>query len=548
MSSAILLIWIAFASFWLYLLLFPAPAVIETDNAGGHIYFSANRQIILNQGDCVTLRWQVDRISAVYLNGQAQIGSGEVPFCLTGEIPTLRVIFQDNSEQIYTLNILTLLPSPLTWLAAILTIIVVGLHWHHIQPLFRQPARLAALIALLILMAGLLITFLIPNVQTIATANWLDASNALVSQITGITLLILLAITAFQIIRTPSDEKFSTSLKPPIRLWGIGLLLATGLIAGTIIAVNPLGMYGAMPYPSYQLLIRGLKTDGYNQLPEAPDIAIMGSSRAFTLSPTYIHDQTGHTAYNMAVEGGRIEDILIQARTMHAFPKVMLIEIQEGLRRQPNDIAARAPLNWLPYMSSSTALLTIQKRLEGLLDVNQFAQSIYTARYAPIYNHQPREWPEFAPDGEALRPPISASELERAILVDIGNIPAAHCDHVDDASQTDVNTLLSIAVDHHTSLVFYISPWNPRYYDALLKDDPQYQTCHAQTVSYMQNLAAAHDNLFFLDYAHLDGIDGIADETGYYDSQHLTTANSQRLIDHLADTLGAAVQRASEGG
>ena len=73
---------------WFYLLLIPAPAVIETTHAGGKIYFSANRQVILNSGDCITLRWQVDNIRAVYLNDEAQIGFGARR--LQGKASTLR--------------------------------------------------------------------------------------------------------------------------------------------------------------------------------------------------------------------------------------------------------------------------------------------------------------------------------------------------------------------------------------------------------------------------------------------------------------------------
>ena len=543
---------------WAYLLLIPAPAVIDTSNAGGEVYFSADRQVILNPGDCVTLRWQVDGIRAVYLNDEAQIGVGAMPMCITSKaseanaMPRLRVTFQDGSEQTYTLTILTLATAPLTWVIMLLAFLLIFLNWTQLQPLFRRRLRFTGFIIVLVMIGGLFFTYLIPTAETIATAHWLDAANALTSQLTGLTLLAVLLMVAMNIARgsaNPTDEKMIALLpsRSLILTWGVGLMLAMGLIAGIIVTIDALGMYFGSPYPSYQLLVRGLKTDGYNQLPEAPDIAIMGSSRAFTLSPTYIHDQTNLTAYNMTVEGGRIEDVLIQVRQMRVVPKVLFIEIQEGLPRQPNDIAARAPLKWLPYMSASTALLTIQKRLEGLLDMNQFAQAIYTARYAPIYNHQPKEWPEFAPDGAAIRPPITASELERALLVDIGNIPAEHCDHIDEASQADLNTLIQIAAEHHTALVFYISPWNPRYYDAVLRDDSQYQQCHNRTVEYIQQLTEAHKSILFLDYSRLDTIGGVADESGYFDSQHLTTANSQRLLDHAASTLDLAYQYAAQG-
>ena len=40
-------------------------------------------------------------------------------------MPTLNVIFQDGSEHTYTLNILTLMQSPLTWIIIVLALLVI---------------------------------------------------------------------------------------------------------------------------------------------------------------------------------------------------------------------------------------------------------------------------------------------------------------------------------------------------------------------------------------------------------------------------------------
>jgi hypothetical protein len=534
---------------WLYLILLPSPAIIETEQAGAQIYFSANRSIIFAPGDCVTLRWQVDNIQAVYLNDQPQIGNGESQMCVTGDqTPRLNVTFQDNSQQSYPLNVTVLTTSPLTSVMAALWILAALIHHQNLMRLIRQPHRLALLLGIVTLILYIFFSHLLPLSETIAMARWLDASNTVTHQIAGLTLIGVLIAFAITILReTDQTTPDTVSGRRLVSMWGAGLLIAFGLIAGTNVTVNPLGMYFASPYPSYQLLLRGLKTDGYNQLSTTPDLVILGSSRAFTLSPAYITGKTGLSAYNMAIEGGRIEDILIQARHMRAFPQVLLIEVQEGLPRQSNDIAARAPLRWIPYMSLDTALLTVQKRLEGLLDINQFAEAIYTTRYAALYTRQPKEWPEFAPAGFALRPDTTAADLEQQIQLDIGNIPALRCDQVDPTSQVEINELIQIADQHSTSLIFYLSPWHPRYAEAILNHDSQYQECRAASVAYLSQLTQTHPNVFFLDYSQLETIGGTTDETGFFDSQHLTAANSQRLIDDAAPTIDAAYQRAAQG-
>jgi hypothetical protein len=411
--------------------------------------------------------------------------------------------------------------------------------------LISNPKPLAILVTLFALCLIFFFAHLIPLSDTIASEQWLAASAATRELLSGIALLAVLVFAATMIGRDVFQISESMTTASPrflIGLWGIGFALTFGLIAATIVMINPLGMYFTNQYPSHQLLLRGSKTAGYQQLSPTPDVVIMGSSRAFTLSPTYIDEQTGYSAYNMAIEGGRIEDILIQTRQMQIFPKVMLIEIQDGLPRQPNDIAARAPLSWIPYMDFRTALLTVQKRVEGLVDINQLAEAIYTARYGAMYAHQPREWPQFEPNGFAVRPFINASELEQAILLDIGNIPPAQCEQVDQTSQAEVNTLIQMAQAHNTAIIFYMSPWHPQYVETLLTNNPHYQTCHALSLAYMNALDQSSDQVFFLDYSQLESIDGVADVSGYYDSQHLTEANSQRLIDHALPTLQVAYQ------
>jgi hypothetical protein len=530
---------------WLYLILLPAPLIIDTEQSSGKVYFSANRNVILGSGDCVLLRWQVDRIRNVYLNGQPQVGTGESETCISDEMPTLTVQFQDDSQHDYQLDITTLSTSPLTWVMVGFMLLAVIAHFTQVKSLVSYPKHLTLLFVLLTIIVIFFFAHLFPLSNTIASAQWLAASAATKDLLNGITLLIVLIILSVMIARDafqPNDGSTQHAPRFLIGLWGIGFALTFGLIAATIVLINPLGMYFANQYPSYQLLLRGSKTEGYQHLPQTPDVVIMGSSRAFTLSPAYIEEQTGYSAYNMAIEGGRIEDILIQARQMQAFPKVMLIEIQDGLPRQPNDIAARAPLNWIPYMDFHTALLTVQKRLEGLVDINQLAEAIYTARYGVLYAHQPREWPLFEQNGFAVRPSISASELEQAILLDIGNIPPAQCETIDQTSQVEIDNLIQMAQERHTAIIFYMSPWHPQYIETLLRDNPLYQTCHMQSVQYMKALDQSSDQVFFLDYSRLESIDGATDVSGYFDSQHLTEANSQRLIHYALPTLQLAYQ------
>jgi hypothetical protein len=549
-------------------ILIPTPAIINIREAGGAVFFTANRGTVWSPDACVTLRWQAENIDEVYLNGEAQIGSGEVQDCGLTEAPNLRVIFRDGGERTYTLPIWIVSSSAVVLVLPMFGIITALLYRSRLS---NQPDRVSANLSLnpsplhgeglkttalplaaerrggwgvrmfllqgaLVIIIALFLHQLPALIDTAATLNWLQASTALadIFSLAGLVIFAILILFA----RLPHERQISNRTFLLMGIMGAAFILL--IVVGTILSVNPRGMYFSDRYVARQLMLRGSKMQGYFAFESPPEVVILGSSRAFTLSPTTIREQTGLTAYNMAVEGGRIEDFLIQARQLQPFPRILLIEVQEGLPREPNDIASRAPLRWLPYMRPETALLTLQKRLEGLIDLDQFAEAIHIANYAELYERQPNEWPRFNADGFAARAIITPSELEQAILTDIGNISPARCQGVDEISQFEVAQLIQIAESQNSAIIFYISPLHPRYYDERLADDPEYQRCYEAFTAYVDALTRQHDRVFFLDYSRLASIDGVDDESGYYDSQHLTEANSRRLIDHAAATIVSA--------
>jgi len=518
----------------------PTPAIIQTQEADATIFFAANRSTVWSSDTCLTLRWQVENIEEVYLNGEAQVGSGEVQDCDQAEAPNLRVVFRDGSERIFALPI-WVVNSSVAAIVVLLTlgIVTIFLFLKHRKlnhtPIVGASLRPVLIGVALIFLFAVFATQLPALIDTASTLNWLQASTALaeIFSLSGLLIFVMLILLARLL--SPPERQFSS--RQILFAGGIGAGFLLLIVVGTILSVNPRGMYFSDRFVAHQLILRGSKTQGYFALPTPPDVVIMGSSRAFTLSPTYIREQTGLAAYNMAIEGGRIEDFLIQARQLQPLPRALMIEVQEGLPREPNDIAARAPLRWLPYMRPETALLTLQKRLEGLIDLEQFAEAIHIANYAEFYERQPNEWPRFDADGFVARPISTWSDVEQAILLDIGNIPPARCEGVNEISQGEVAEMIQIAELQGSAIIFYISPLHPRYYDALLRDEPEYQRCYAAFTAYMTALTQEHDRVFFLDYSQLASIGGTADETGYYDSQHLTQANASRLIDHAAATL-----------
>jgi hypothetical protein len=105
----LLLAWLSFGAAFVGFLL-AVPLTNQTPVASvaneTHIQFSVEREAGVPVG-CVIVRWQVDQIREVYLDGNGVIGSGERRQC--GEVfskHTLHVLFRDNTTHDYTVAVL----------------------------------------------------------------------------------------------------------------------------------------------------------------------------------------------------------------------------------------------------------------------------------------------------------------------------------------------------------------------------------------------------------------------------------------------------------
>ncbi len=98
-------------------LLAPGDAVKQDGPNASHIVFSADHGMLFAPGNCVVVRWQVDYIQAIYIDGTPTVGADSKLVCPDSTtVPTLRVEFTDNSSAEYTLNIAFLVEQPSTWL------------------------------------------------------------------------------------------------------------------------------------------------------------------------------------------------------------------------------------------------------------------------------------------------------------------------------------------------------------------------------------------------------------------------------------------------
>lgn len=105
-----------------------SPLEIRDDVGDASIYFSASDPVLLSTKDCYTVRWNVTGIEAVYLNEAGQIGQGEKQLCYQDGIPPqLRVVFEDDTEKTYEIDVELIIDMPQFWLVVIVASILLRL-------------------------------------------------------------------------------------------------------------------------------------------------------------------------------------------------------------------------------------------------------------------------------------------------------------------------------------------------------------------------------------------------------------------------------------
>ena len=101
------------------------PLTIDTSQGEAQIFFQADRATVIFSGECLEVRWQVEHIKEVYLNGDPEVGQGSRDVCVyAGALPTLRVVLQDGTAVEYPLEIAILFVSPLVNLLALIAFLL----------------------------------------------------------------------------------------------------------------------------------------------------------------------------------------------------------------------------------------------------------------------------------------------------------------------------------------------------------------------------------------------------------------------------------------
>jgi hypothetical protein len=114
------------------------------------------------------------------------------------------------------------------------------------------------------------------------------------------------------------------------------------------------------------------------------------------------------------------------------------------------------------------------------------------------------------------------------------------CQPLTQQLQEDYAEMARLAAEGRSSLIFYFIPYHPRYSQAFLVPGDPFYACKTQAASFLAGLAEQYANVTLLDYSALDSIGGLDTYEGYYDYQHITRLNADRLINAATPAIQAA--------
>ncbi len=330
--------------------------------------------------------------------------------------------------------------------------------------------------------------------------------------------------------------------------WVIGVLVALGFISGISVYVNPRNMYGTRFYLPWGVPDREEKVTDYLNYGKTPDVLIFGSSRAFEFSPDQITRQLGYSAFNMSLDAGLINDFwlytnFILAQNDHKLPKLILMQIDYPFTTLPDFTAEYSPFSLLPYMDNNLRLMTIQARLDGLWDIDQFSESLFVMRFASVIG-QPKGY-EVMSNGWTVPTGKASPQQLQGLLTGAINTMNPHCwmtpDPVGEKMFLDY---IQMAQANGTTILLLRGPYHPLYYAAMKERVQDFDRCDQIQLDYFHGLTQKYNNVLFADYENPALFSSDQSNDAWYDQMHMTVNNASILLNQLMGQIQQGYQLA----
>jgi hypothetical protein len=348
-------------------------------------------------------------------------------------------------------------------------------------------------------------------------------------------------------------------------------LLLTAFVVVAVIGlfngvIDPLGTLGTRLFPTVIESDQGVKVQLADRLPVAPQLIILGSSRAMKAQPSFLQARTGLPGFNAAVSNGKPWDSWAFANFLHdRFPQtrqryLWFVDI-ESFRPTPIDssllnvpalsqylsggLRQKARLTGLPWLFSwQTALdswRVLHAELSGAVARQQqasaaaaasvrgttaFAGSVYTADGFRLIDYHDRARAHGLTLAKAL--PGSIAEYVRIY---------GGYRHLDPLATSFFQRTLQRMNSWGATPVIVLTPYQPRLLAAL--KGAGWDARHRQVLAYLRALQA-HYRFVVLDMTTVESFGG--SPGGFYDGVHMLVPNMHRLLDAVLARSGNALR------
>jgi len=314
-------------------------------------------------------------------------------------------------------------------------------------------------------------------------------------------------------------------------------------VAGVNAVVDPYGTVGTGLMPPVTWTDRSLKVALIERLARAPQVVVLGSSRAMKVEPAFITTKTGRTAFNAAVSSGKPIDAWAFVNLIHdRFPTarstyLWLLDV-EAFRTYPTDPGLLNTPQLAQYLSAGARARTRISQLPSLFswETSRTAWRVLRRRVRQAASSPAPTaagGAEFSSDGfrtldyhdRRVSEGVSlASEIRRTIRQGEETYRDEY-KRLSAAAERDFERTLGLMNRLGATPVLVITPMHP----TMLADVAPlgWSARHRDVLGYLRSLRPRY-RFLLLDFSRVSAFGGSA--AAFYDGYHMTVQNTRRLV------------------
>ncbi len=223
----------------------PLPQTLQTVEGNSQIFIFVDRTAFVFPSTCATVTWNINHIKEIYVLDRGVVGEGTLEVC-SGNAPYLRVILEDGTTQIYTLNHDVLMVQPLAAAVGLLAVVLWSLAGYWLGISRWLATRRGQYIAVLLLACGLvtLMSLYTRSNYTVVDGTLDPARTMMIARDGWLGNPHLIAPWAYRPLTPLAARAISDVLRQPLES-GFAVLTLSGMIALLMLVHSYARSFGA---------------------------------------------------------------------------------------------------------------------------------------------------------------------------------------------------------------------------------------------------------------------------------------------------------------